>query len=112
MINVIAVSLLWTPASIPFPVVGVWLAKDLFLTVGTILNLQSEKPLMIRATMTSKINTGLQFATLALALSQPIWDSGMLLPLCYTTSFTTVASILSYRHLAIPVMTSSQSVRN
>lgn len=87
----------------PLPVVGLWLAKDVLLAAGTVLRLQVRaKPAFIRPTMISKINTSLQFATLAVALSQPIWDSGALLPLCYTTSCTTIASVLSYRYLAFP----------
>jgi phosphatidylglycerophosphate synthase len=111
VINIVAVSLLWTPAAaIPLPVVSLWLSKDLLLVVGTVLRLQQhrhpmEESSLIQATAISKINTGLQFATLAVAITQTLTtttESLFLMPLCYLTSCTTVASIFSYRHQAFP----------
>jgi hypothetical protein len=115
VINVVAVSLLWTPAALPVPVVTLWLGKDLVLMAGTALWLHNvQDPALIKATAISKINTGLQFVTLAVAIGTCQSTTGffywtadlagiLLLPLCYVTSCTTVASIFSYRHqMAFP----------
>jgi predicted nucleic acid-binding Zn ribbon protein len=108
----VAVSLLWTPAALPVPVVTLWLTKDLLLMAGTAwwLHHTVSEPALIQATQISKINTGLQFATLAVAIGgqteMVFWtnlSTTWLLPLCYVTSGTTVASIFSYRHqMAFP----------
>jgi hypothetical protein len=112
----VAVSLLWTPAALPLPVVTLWLGKDLVLMAGTALWLHNvQDPALIEATSISKINTGLQFITLAVAIGTACptttgffyWTADLsgilLLPLCYVTSCTTIASIFSYRHqMAFP----------
>lgn len=56
-------------------------------------------PLKINPTQTSKVNTALQFATLALGIVTPLYPSLFTDPLwalCWVTGGTTVASACSY----------------
>jgi cardiolipin synthase (CMP-forming) len=109
IINVLSVSLCYT-GTLPTPLVALWLARDTALTVGTYLyvamNTSSGKavmdpwttPLKVNPTVTSKVNTALQFATLSLAILAPLYPGleGALTTLCWGTGLTTVASGISY----------------
>jgi cardiolipin synthase len=109
LINVLSLSL-WYNGALPTVLVGLWLAKDVGLTVGAYSyvarNTLQGKPVMdplttplkVNPTVMSKVNTGLQFATLSLGILLPIHpgvESG-LVSLCWLTGLTTIASGFSY----------------
>lgn len=108
LINTLAVSL-WTASILPSPLVGLWLARDVALTTGAYWHVASQTdadrrvidplttPLKVHPTTVSKINTGLQFATLAVGIVHPIVALPEVLEaLCWVTGATTIASGLSY----------------
>jgi cardiolipin synthase (CMP-forming) len=109
IINVLSVSLCYT-GTLPTPLVALWLVRDAGLTVGTYLyvarNTSSGQgvmdpwttPLKVNPTVTSKVNTALQFATLSFAILAPLYPGleMALTTLCWGTGLTTVASGFSY----------------
>jgi cardiolipin synthase len=109
LINVLSLSL-WYNGTLPTALVGLWLAKDVGLSVGAYSyvsrNTAQGKPVMdplttplkVNPTVTSKVNTGLQFATLSLGILLPTYpgvENG-LMGLCWLTGLTTIASGFSY----------------
>ena len=123
----LAVSL-WVTGTLPAALVGLWLAKDVGLMTATYRHVAQntlvgesvlDTPLQVHPTTISKVNTCLQFTTLALgighpalvelaatsALADPTTTGGLIvtalagptLPaLCWVTGVTTVASLGSY----------------
>jgi cardiolipin synthase len=123
VINTVATALAVVQA-LPLPLVALWWAKDVTLVVGTYRHVdkftqrQSQNetttntittterawwhvldplhiPLTISPTVTSKVNTGGQFVTLAVALYCPT-ATWLLTPLVYGTTVTTILSVASY----------------
>jgi phosphatidylglycerophosphate synthase len=84
LINVVALSL-WYVQILPAPLVALWAIKDLGLCIGTykyvarvtdkdtFVTNPATTPLKVSATQISKVNTGLQFITLSVALLQPVY---------------------------------------
>jgi phosphatidylglycerophosphate synthase len=84
LINVVALSL-WYVEILPAPLVALWALKDLGLCIGTynyvarvtdketFVTNPATTPLKVSATQISKVNTGLQFITLSVALVQPVY---------------------------------------
>jgi len=120
LINILSVSL-WVNGTLPTPVVGLWLLKDVVLMTATVIHVKSNTakglavadpvttPLKVQPTNISKINTALQFVTLAVGIVHPVAaaaaESALLvvvlpeyvLPaLCWLTGATTLASLGSY----------------
>ena len=109
LINTVACSLGWSGV-LATPLVTLWMAKDVALMTATywhvkaaIPNVKSvwqvidpvSVPLQVIPTQTSKLNTGLQFATLATALyAGP--SSVVLTTLSWVTGTTTILSVASY----------------
>jgi cardiolipin synthase len=112
LINGLAVSL-WYTGILPTPLIALWASKDIILLAGTGWYLYQEKhtvnffdnsvttkPLTVTPTMLGKVNTGLQFGTLAIGILTPVMGStfpSFLLPsLCWVTGITTIGSVFSY----------------
>jgi cardiolipin synthase len=108
LINVLSASL-WYSGTLATPLVVLWLIKDVGLMTGTYLHISSQTkegknvvdpltvPLKLEPTVTSKINTGLQFLTLSVGILHPIYHmEGALISLSWITGGTTVASCFSY----------------
>ena len=108
LINTVACSLGWT-AVLPWPLVTLWMAKDVTLMTATYYHVKAQipdarsvaqvidpvtVPLQVHPTMTGKVNTALQFATLGVALYQGPGDA--LTALSWITGTTTVLSVASY----------------
>lgn len=84
VINVLAFSC-WTTGVLPTPLVLLWATKDVLLIAGTGLYLQQQEqsmnflrtsvtqtPLQVKPSLLGKANTALQFATLGVAIVQPL----------------------------------------
>jgi phosphatidylglycerophosphate synthase len=114
LINGLAVSL-WYANILPTPLVALWATKDVVLLSGTAWYLQQQQhtinflsnsiatqPLTVAPSLLGKLNTGLQFITLAVGILTPVVNNTMVLPpeilqsLCWVTAVTTVGSVLSY----------------
>ena len=115
LINVLSVSL-WTQHVLPAELVALWLARDVALIIGCYHYVTTKQPSLswssvltvpvpqVTPTMSSKINTTLQFATLATALCSPLLVASslssslhlVLQPLCWATGITTIISGASY----------------
>jgi len=114
LINGLAVSL-WYAGILPTPLVVVWGTKDVLLLGGTgwylhkehnsvnfVTNSIATKPLTVTPSTLGKVNTGLQFATLAVGIVTPTTMGAAALPpvvlqaMCWVTGITTVGSVLSY----------------
>jgi cardiolipin synthase len=110
LINVLSVSL-WIHGTLPTPLVTVWFIKDVVLLVGCYLYVKQNTqlgafvidpvttPLQVQPTTISKMNTALQFGTIAIAICHPvfpIYDGTVLKTLCWVTGATTIASLGSY----------------
>lgn len=107
LINTVSLSLGWSGV-LPAPLVTLWMTKDVTLMVGTYLYVRQQKqdksiwqvmdpgtvPLQVHPTWTSKLNTGLQFATLATALYAGPCPA--ITTLSWITGTTTVLSVASY----------------
>ena len=108
LINTVACSLGWA-AILPTPLVALWMTKDVALVLGTYWHVKAQTPgarhvwqvidpvnvpLQIHPTTTSKVNTGLQFTTLAAALY--VGPTSLLTGLSWITGTTTVLSVASY----------------
>ena len=95
-INVLSVSL-WYNGTLPGLLVGIWLGKDMAMVIGTYRKVSEGyyKPLKVNPTLTSKINTTLQFATLGVGIVHPAFPE-TLDALCWITGATTLASGLGY----------------
>jgi hypothetical protein len=118
LINALSVSL-WVTGTLPTPLVGLWLIRDVGLVTATWMYVKRAQkdatvdlldpvhsPIHIQPTTISKVNTALQFVTLAagIVVQQPA-EAGSTLAfladpvvpaLCWITGGTTVASALSY----------------
>lgn len=108
-INTLSVSLWWR-GTLPTELVLLWVVKDIILVGATYYHVASRTrqhqmvmdpattPLKVNPTFVSKVNTGLQFLTLTVALTHPIYSNmpDILGILCLLTGGTTVGSILSY----------------
>lgn len=81
LINVLSVSL-WVNGTLPTPLVGLWLVKDVVLMTATYLYVAQKTaggtvwdptttPLQVNPTLISKVNTALQFVTLAVGIAHP-----------------------------------------
>lgn len=108
LINVLSASL-WYNGTLATPLVVMWLIKDVGLMTATYyyVSTQTRKgknvvdpltvPLKVEPTVTSKINTGLQFLTLSVGIIHPIYHmEAALISLSWITGGTTVASCFSY----------------
>lgn len=109
LINVLSVSL-WCNGTLPTPLVALWLMRDVGLSAGAYLYVASNTesglsvtdplttPLKINPTLSSKVNTAFQFATLSVGILQPMYPvlSDVLVGLCWLTGATTIASGISY----------------
>jgi cardiolipin synthase len=109
MVNTLALSLCYQDL-LPMPLVGLWLGRDVALCIGTYyFNSKMTKsgesvidpartPLEIEPSFTSKVNTVLQFVTLAAAMTEPLsgLSHDIVIKLCWLTAGTTAASGLSY----------------
>jgi cardiolipin synthase len=108
LINVLSASL-WYSGTLATPLVVLWLIKDVGLMTATYMHVSAQTkegksvvdplttPLKLEPTVTSKINTGLQFLTLSVGILHPIYQmEGALISLSWITGGTTVASCLSY----------------
>jgi cardiolipin synthase len=108
LINVLSASL-WYSGTLATPLVVLWLIKDVGLMTATYLHVSAQTregknvvdpltvPLKLEPTVTSKINTGLQFLTLSVGIFHPIYHmEGALISLSWITGGTTVASCFSY----------------
>jgi cardiolipin synthase len=108
LINVLSASL-WYNGTLATPLVVMWLIKDVGLMTATYLHVSTQTrkgknvvdpltvPLKLEPTVTSKINTGLQFLTLSIGIIHPIYHmEGALISLSWITGVTTVASCISY----------------
>jgi phosphatidylglycerophosphate synthase len=108
LINVLSASL-WYTGTLATPLVVLWLIKDVGLMTATYLHVSTQTrkgkivvdpltvPLKVEPTVTSKINTGLQFLTLSVGIVNPICHmEGALISLSWLTGGTTVASCFSY----------------
>jgi cardiolipin synthase len=108
LINVLSASL-WYNGTLATPLVVLWLIKDVGLMTATYLHVSTQTrkgkivvdpltvPLKVEPTVTSKINTGLQFLTLSVGIINPICHmEGALISLSWITGGTTVASCFSY----------------
>jgi cardiolipin synthase len=108
LINVLSASL-WYNGTLATPLVVLWLIKDVGLMTATYLHVSTQTrkgkivvdpltvPLKVEPTVTSKINTGLQFLTLSVGILNPIYHmEGALISLSWITGGTTVASCFSY----------------
>jgi len=104
LINVLSLSL-WYSGTLPMVLVVIWMVKDLGLVTFTYLHVKrntlqgTDVTLKVNPTLTSKINTALQFATLSLAIVHPIYpvmNGDALTALCWVTGGTTFASAASY----------------
>jgi cardiolipin synthase len=109
LINVLSVSLWWN-GTLPTPLVALWMVRDVALTAGAYLYVARNTasgmtvtdplttPLKINPTVTSKINTAFQFATLSVGILYPLYPvlSDGLTALCWITGATTCASGFSY----------------
>lgn len=107
LINTVSLSLGWS-GILPTPLVTLWMTKDVALMVATYVHVRRERraqsvwqvidpirvPLQIQPTVTSKVNTGLQFATLAVALYAGHCPA--LTTLSWITGTTTILSVASY----------------
>jgi cardiolipin synthase len=108
LINTTATSL-WYVGVLPTPLVVLWWTKDIVLVGATYAHVAQRTPdaasvwsvmdpvrtpLRVSPTATSKVNTGLQFVTLAAGLAYGSAD--MVTVLCGATAVTTVASVVSY----------------
>jgi phosphatidylglycerophosphate synthase len=100
---------LWYNGTLATPLVVLWLIKDVGLMTATYLHVSTQTrkgnivvdpltvPLKVEPTVTSKINTGLQFLTLSVGILHPIYHmEGALISLSWITGGTTVASCFSY----------------
>jgi cardiolipin synthase len=102
LINAVAISLWYSnPALLPAPLVALWFVKDAALmgeTYRFVARQTNMTPLQVHPTNTSKINTALQFMTLAAAMVHPTADPAPLAlqGLCWVTGATTLASAWSY----------------
>jgi cardiolipin synthase len=111
LVNGLAISL-WCTGILPTPLVALWATKDFILLAGTGWYLYKEqhtvnffdnsiatKPLTVTPSTLGKVNTGLQFTTLAVGIMSPVVLTlpPYLLPsLCWVTGVTTIGSALSY----------------
>jgi len=128
LINVLSVSL-WITGTLPTALMGLWLVRDVALMTATYRYVQSHTqagkavmdplttPLQVNPTTISKVNTALQFVTLAVGIVHPAvmelsaaaatdssstnavveFLAGPALPaLCWTTGATTIGSFASY----------------
>lgn len=109
LINVLAISLCYVNI-LPAPFVGIVVLRDVALIGGTYMHVRANTkagqwvmdpvttPLQVSATTISKVNTGLQFLTLSIAVIQPVFgtDPQVLQCACWLTGGTTIASALSY----------------
>lgn len=109
LINVLGLSL-WHISILPAPLVFLWLTRDLGLIVGTYqMASQMKRPgdalfdpsrtaLKVEPTTVGKLNTVLQFGTIAMGISQPVFEFSpdLLFGLCWVTGATTIGSALSY----------------
>ena len=108
LINTVALSLGWTGV-LATPLVALWMTKDVALMTATYWHVKAATPhaksvwqvidpvtvpLQVIPTQTSKLNTGLQFATLACALYAG--PCVVLTTLSWVTGTTTVLSVASY----------------
>lgn len=109
LINTTATSL-WYTGVLPTPLVVLWWSKDIILVWATYIYVAQRTPdaqtvwsvmdpvrtpLRVSPTWTSKLNTGLQFVTLATGLAYGA-GSPLVTALCGATAVTTVASVASY----------------
>ena len=107
-INTVACSLAFAGV-LATPLLALWMTKDVALSVGTYWHVKAQLPhatsvwhvidpvtvpLQVHPTVTSKVNTGLQFATLAVALYGG--PSTLLTTLSWVTGTTTILSVASY----------------
>lgn len=109
LINVLSVSL-WYTGTLPTPLVGLWMLKDVTLMTATYRYVARNTgkgmdvtdpltvPLKVNPTLTSKLNTALQFATLSVGIVHPLYPplAEGLTALCWVTGGTTLASVFSY----------------
>ena len=108
LINTVACSLGYTGV-LPTPLVALWMTKDVALILGTYWHVKAQipnarhvyqvidpvaVPLQVTPTTTSKVNTALQFATLATGLY--VGPTPLLTSLSWITGTTTVLSVASY----------------
>jgi len=110
LINTVACSLGWNGV-LATPLVTLWMAKDVALMTATYWHVKAAiphatsiwqvidpvtVPLRVIPTTTSKLNTALQFATLATALYAGPSSSVFLTTLSWVTGTTTIMSVASY----------------
>ena len=112
-INSLAISL-WYSGVLPTPLTVLWASKDFMLlggmgwylyreqrTINFFSNSTHMKPLTVTPSTLGKVNTGLQFATLAVGILTPVVSVEILQPvvlqsLCWVTGATSVTTTLSY----------------
>jgi cardiolipin synthase len=115
LVNVLSLAL-WVNGTLPTPLVALWMARDAALVVGTYYYVAKHTPrdaafvvdplttpLRVNPTVTSKVNTALQFATLSLGIISPLYPAVIpfyLNGLCWITGGTTIASAWSYLDLS------------
>lgn len=110
LINVMALSLCYADI-LPVPLIMLWAARDVTLVVGTYIVVSgrtkrgdfvidpSTTPLQVSATNISKLNTALQFLTLAIGVVQPVYGlDPFLLESCWWvhTYFASVMFLCCY----------------
>jgi len=113
LINSVAVSLCYC-GILPTPLIFIWASKDVILlggmgfyllkdqrTINFFHNSVATKPLTVTPSMLGKINTGLQFATLAVGILTPVIpyylsESFLLQSLCLVTGTSSIVTVISY----------------
>lgn len=110
MVNVLAASL-WYTTVLPGPVVALWMSRDVILISAAYHRASSvtkegddvmnpaKTPLKVQPTMISKVNTVMQFMTIAGGMAHALYaipSLDVVLGLCWASAGTTMASLLSY----------------
>lgn len=113
LINVLALSLCYNDI-LPTPLILIWATKDVILlggmgwylwkdqgTANFFHNSAATKPLTVTPSTLSKVNTGLQFATLVVGILTPViphylFEPFLLQSLCWVTGTSSIVTFLSY----------------
>mmetsp|Transcript_13789 Transcript_13789/g.14898 ORF Transcript_13789/g.14898 Transcript_13789/m.14898 type:complete len:305 (-) Transcript_13789:143-1057(-) len=113
LINGLAISLCYS-GILPTPLILIWASKDVTLlsgmgfyllkdqrTINFFHNSVATKPLTVTPSTLGKINTGLQFATLAVGILTPVIpyylsEPFLLQSLCWVTGTSSIVTVISY----------------